>query len=154
MTEWWPLWKTRSDMKRSRRKRRKPVSLPIASMGDIAFLLIIFFLVCSEVSKDNSKINVLLPLSEHVKKTTVNVVARVAIDASGELYFDGARVDNAKDVEWGVRALLTNTVSDEQRHVQFKCDKTQPREVFEPVLQAIASAGGIIEAVGEIDKDQ
>ena len=47
---------------------------------------------------------------------------------------------SAKDVEWGVRALLTNTVSDDQRHVQFKCDKSQPRETFQPVLQAIAEA--------------
>lgn len=123
-------------------------------MGDIAFLLIIFFLVCSEASKENSSIKVDLPLSEHVEKTKAIVVARVAVDSSGDIYFDGTRVDNAKDVEWGVRALLTNTVSDEQRHVQFKCDKTQPREVFEPVLQAIASAGGIIEAVGENNNEQ
>lgn len=136
-------------MKRSRRKRRKPVTLPIASMGDIAFLLIIFFLVCSESVKDNSKVPVALPFSEHVEKTKATVVARVTIDDTGEIHFDGSRVDSAKDVEWGVRALLTNTVSDDQRHVQFKCDKSQPRETFQPVLQAIAEAGGIIEAVGE-----
>ena len=77
------------------------------------------------------------------------MVARVAIDSSGDIYFDGDRVDNAKDVEWGIRALLTRTVSDNQRHVQFKCDARLPRETFEPVLKAIAEAGGIIEAVGE-----
>jgi biopolymer transport protein ExbD len=135
-------------MKRSRKKRR-PVTLPIASMGDIAFLLIIFFLVCSEAVKDNSKVPVALPFSEHVEKTKATVVARVTIDETGGIHFDGSRVDSAKDVEWGVRALLTNTVSDDQRHVQFKCDKSQPKEVFQPVLQAIAEAGGIIEAVGE-----
>lgn len=117
-------------------------------MGDIAFLLIIFFLVCSEVSKEKN-IQVTLPVSEHVEKTKAIVVARVTVDDTGRIFFDGERVDNAKDIEWGVRALLANTVSDDQRHVQFKCDKAQPREVFEPVLQAIASAGGIIEAVGE-----
>jgi biopolymer transport protein ExbD len=136
-------------MKRSRRKKRKPIPVPVASMGDIAFLLIIFFLVCSEVSKDKHNLQVKLPFSEHVEKVRIPVVARVALDESGDIYFDGARVDSAKDVEWGVRALLANTVADEQRHVQFKCDKSQPREVFEPVLQAIATAGGIIEAVGE-----
>jgi biopolymer transport protein ExbD len=136
-------------MKRSRRKKRKPIPVPVASMGDIAFLLIIFFLVCSEVVKDNSNLPVALPVSEYVEKTKVTVVARVTIDETGGTYFDGARVDNAKDIEWGVRALLTNTVSDDQRHVQFKCDKSQPKEVFQPVLQAIAEAGGIIEAVGE-----
>jgi biopolymer transport protein ExbD len=118
-------------------------------MGDIAFLLIIFFLVCSEAVKDNSKVPVALPFSEHVEKTEATVVARVTIDENGEIHFDGSRVESAKDVEWGVRALLTNTVSDDQRHVQFKCDKSQPKEVFQPVLQAIAEAGGIIEAVGE-----
>lgn len=117
-------------------------------MGDIAFLLIIFFLVCSEASKDKSDLAVDLPNSEYVEKQKTTVVARVALDQLGEIYFDGLKVDSAKDVEWGVRALLTNTVADEQRHVQFKCDKTQPKEKFEPILQAIAEAGGIIEAVG------
>ena len=135
-------------MKRSR-KKRKPIPVPVASMGDIAFLLIIFFLVCSEAIKDNSKVPVELPVSEHVEKTKANVVARVTIDETGQIHFDGSLVEGAKDVEWGVRALLTNTVSDDQRHVQFKCDKSQPKEVFQPVLQAIAETGGIIEAVGE-----
>lgn len=121
-------------------------------MGDIAFLLIIFFLVCSEAVKDNSNLPVEPPTSEYVEKTKAKVVAYVAVDANGEIHFNGSRVDSAKDVEWGVRALLTNTVSDDQRHVQLKCDKTQPKEVFQPVLKAIAEAGGIIEAVGEIEK--
>ena len=131
------------------RKKRKKIPVPIASMGDIAFLLIIFFLVCSEVSKDKANLQVTLPSSKHVAKVKAQVVARVAVDEAGEIYFEGARVDSAKDVEWGVRALLTDTVSDDQRHVQFKCDSALPKEVFEPVLKAIASGGGIIEAVGE-----
>lgn len=135
-------------MKR-RKKKRRTIPIPVASMGDIAFLLIIFFLVCSEASKDNSKLKIEPPVSEHVKKTKAAVVARVDIDQNGQVYFDGAAVEDARAVEGGLRLLLTNTVSDEQRHVQFRCDKSQPREIFEPVLQAIASAGGIIEAVGE-----
>lgn len=137
--------------KRLQSKKRRSVPVPIASMGDIAFLLIIFFMVCSEVSKDKN-MAVLLPLSEHVKQIKVVVVARIAVDEKGEIYFDGTRVDNAKDVEWGVRALLTNTISDDQRHVQFKCDSALPKETFEPVIKAIASAGGIIEAVGELQQ--
>ena len=133
------------------RKRRKTVPVPIASMGDIAFLLIIFFLVCSEMSKDKNNLQVTLPFSEHVEKIEIPVVARVAVDENGEIYFDGARVDSAKDVEWGVRALLTNTVTDDQRHVQFKSDAKLPKETFEPVLKAIAEGGGIIEAVGELE---
>ena len=135
-------------MKRSRSKKRRKVQVPVASMGDIAFLLIIFFLLLSEFAKEKD-LPIALPESEQVEKTEAVVVARVAIDSSGDIYFDGDRVDNAKDVEWGIRDLLTRTVSDNQRHVQFKCDARLPRETFEPVLKAIAEAGGIIEAVGE-----
>ncbi len=136
-------------MKRSQRKKRKPIPVPIASMGDIAFLLIIFFLVCSEAIKDKSNLPVELPQSEHVATPKVTVAAYVTIDENGEIHFDGARVDSAKDIEWGVRALLTNTVSDDQRHVQFKCDKNQPKEIYQPVIQAIVEGGGILEAVGD-----
>lgn len=135
--------------KRSQRKKRRTVPVPIASMGDIAFLLIIFFLVCSEISRDNSNVQVELPYSEYVEKNEERTAARVAVDTNGEIYLDGTKVTNAKDVEWGVRAMLADTVSDDQRHVQFKCDATLPKEQFEPVLKAIAEAGGIIDAVGE-----
>jgi biopolymer transport protein ExbD len=124
------------------------VPVPTASMGDIAFLLIIFFLVCSEVSKDASDIEVTLPVSERVEKMKAAAAARVAIDQGGQIYFEGSQVENPKDVEWGVRALLANTVVDDQRHVQFRCDAAVTKEIFEPVLKAIAEGGGIIEAVG------
>ncbi|MFT5522098.1 MAG: biopolymer transport protein ExbD [Pirellulaceae bacterium] len=135
-------------MKPSRKKKRRKVQVPVASMGDIAFLLIIFFLLLSEFAKDKD-LAIDLPTSEQVQKTEVVVAARIAIDSEGVIYFDGDRVDNAKDVEWGVRALLSKTVADEQRHVQFKCDVSLSKATFEPVLKAIAEAGGIIEAVGE-----
>ena len=137
--------------KRLQSKKRRSVPVPIASMGDIAFLLIIFFMVCSEVAKDKN-MAVVLPLSEHVKKMEATVVARVAVDEKGEIYFDGVLVDGAKDVELRVSDLLTNTISDDQRHVQFKCDSALPKETFEPVIKAIAAGGGIIEAVGDLQQ--
>ena len=118
-------------------------------MGDIAFLLIIFFLVCSEISRDNSKVQLELPYSEYVEKNESRTAARVAVDADGQIFLDGINVPTAKDIEWGVRAILANTITDDQRHVQFKCDAMLPKEQFEPVLKAIAEAGGIIDAVGE-----
>ena len=139
-------------MKRLRnQKRNRTVPVPIASMGDIAFLLIIFFMVCSEISKEK-KLQITPPVSEHVEKNKYSPVARVALDEAGIIYFDGRPVDSAKDVEWGVRALLTNTVSEDQRRVQFTCDAALPKETFEPVLKAIAEGGGMIEAVGELTK--
>jgi biopolymer transport protein ExbD len=135
-------------VKRSRKKKRRTSEVPIASMGDIAFLLIIFFLLLSEFAKDKD-LPIHLPASAQVEKTKNGVAARVAIDSASVIYVDGSSVSSAEDVQWNVKALLANTVADEQRHVQFKCDAALPTETFEPVLTAIAEAGGIIDAVGE-----
>jgi len=117
-------------------------------MGDIAFLLIIFFLVCSEASQDASDIQVTLPASERVEKVKAPAAARIAIDKEGTIYFNGGRVDSAKEVETGVQIRLAGTVTEDQRHVQFRCDAGVTKEIFEPVLKAIAEGGGILEAVG------
>ncbi|MDA9934935.1 biopolymer transporter ExbD, partial [Rubripirellula sp.] len=85
-------------MKASRKKKRRKVQVPIASMGDIAFLLIIFFMLLSEFSKDKD-LPIELPRSDQVKKTEIVVVARVAVAADGVIYFDGDQVDSAKDIE-------------------------------------------------------
>jgi biopolymer transport protein ExbD len=137
-------------MARYKKKKRRTSSVPIASMGDIAFLLIIFFMLLSEFSKDKN-VKLALPLSEHVEKTKIQVAARVSIDEDGTIYMDGYKMANAKEIEIGVRAYLASKVTDDQRHIQFKCDKNLSKEVFEPVLQAIAEGGGIIDAVGEIE---
>lgn len=135
--------------KKLQSRKRKGVPVPIASMGDIAFLLIIFFMVCSKISKDNSNVNVVLPWSQFVEENEDQVVARVAIDEDGQIFLDGFVVESAKDVEWGLRALLADTVSNDQRMVQFKADANLPKEQFEPVLEAITTAGGQLMAVGE-----
>lgn len=136
-------------MKRYRdKKKRRNVPVPIASMGDIAFLLIIFFMLLSEFAKDKD-LELEPPISEKVVKAEVVVAARVAIDKYEQIYLDGQPVESPKDIEWGVRALLDKTVAEEQRHVEFKCHKSLPHRVYNPVVKAIAEGGGILEAVGE-----
>ena len=117
-------------------------------MGDIAFLLIIFFMVCSQVSKNKPKPKT-LPWSEWVEKREIEVVAYVEIDKDGNIYLDNHQYDSPKDIEWGIRALTANTTDDAERQVQFSCDTNLPKEQFEPVLEAIAAGGGILLAVGE-----
>lgn len=133
--------------RRRRRKKNRHIPIPVASMGDIAFLLIIFFMILGEFAKDKD-LPIELPDSEHVTQTKAVVAARVAMDGQGTIWFDGEPVSSSKDIEWGVRALLANTVRDDQRHVQFKCDRALRKEQFEPIIKAIVEGGGILEAVG------
>ena len=136
---------------RRKKKKRRTSSVPVASMGDIAFLLIIFFLVASEFNKDR-KVPMQLPKSVEAKQIKAKIVARVDIDSEGQIYLDGKPVIDAREVGVGLDILLQGTVSDVQRNVRFRCDEAQPKDVYGPVLQAIAEAGGIVNAVGKPDR--
>ncbi|MGB0766600.1 MAG: ExbD/TolR family protein [Phycisphaeraceae bacterium] len=142
-------------MSRRRRKnksKRRQVLIPVASMGDIVFMLIIFFILASEFDK-RKNLDLELTDSTQVKEPEHPIAARVAIDADAKLYFDGEPMDTVKSIEYAVSAKLINAESDEQRRIEFQCDKNLRKDQFEPVLKAIAEGGGIIEAVAEEIKE-
>jgi biopolymer transport protein ExbD len=136
---------------RRKKKKRRTSRVPVASMGDIAFLLIIFFLVASEFNKDR-EVQMEMPKSKAVDKIKAKIAARVDIDSEGQIFLDGKPVIDAREVGVGIEIMLQGTVSDVQRNVRFRCDASQPKEVYGPVLQAIAEAGGIVNAVGKPDR--
>jgi len=132
---------------RARRKKSTAISVPITSMGDIAFLLIIFFILCSTPARQMG-IKVNPPLSQFVAALKEAPVA-VAIESNGTIYLQGAKVPTAVSVEWGVTALLRNAKTDGERTVLFRCDRTVARSPYQPVMEAIVRGGGIIAAVGD-----
>lgn len=137
-----------SRRKRRNKNKRRKVLIPVASMGDIVFMLIIFFILASEFDKTKD-LDLELTESGQVKEPEFPIAARVAMDAEGQLFFDGQRMDSVKSIEYAVSAKVLNAESDEQRRVEFKCDKNLRKDQFEPVLKAIAEGGGIIEAVAQ-----
>lgn len=132
-------------MKRKRSKHL-PV-IPTTSMGDIAFLLIIFFMICSNFAKESS-ISLQPPRAadlDVVEETAISV----AIDRDGAIFLQGTRVPDAEAVKWGVASLLKDKATPKQRTVMFKCDSNAPLASFESVLESISEGGGIIAALGE-----
>ena len=137
---------TRDRRQRKRGRFRKRVGAPLTSMGDIAFLLIIFFLLCSNFAKDPANLDPPKAVDlEQIEQSRVSV----ALDKNGDIYLNGSKVQDRDELESGVRALLEDVDSREERIVQFKCHNEITRAQFEPVLDAIASAGGLLAAVGE-----
>ena len=67
-------------------KRRPPVEINSSSMADIAFLLLIFFLVTTTISMDKG-INVVLPAGESKKKVLQKDLTTIIVDDSGEAIF-------------------------------------------------------------------
>jgi len=142
-----------SRRRRLNKKKRRQVMIPLASMGDIVFMLIIFFILASEFDK-RKNLDIELTESAQVEEPEFPIACRVAMDADAKLYFDGELMDSVKSIEYAVQAKVLNAESDAQRRVEFQADKELRKDQFEPVLKAIAEGGGIIEAVAkEIKQD-
>jgi biopolymer transport protein ExbD len=130
-----------------RRRKKRDVAVPVASMGDIAFLLLIFFVLCSNFSQ---KVSVeLTPPKVRELPRMQDPQLSVAISKDGRIFLHNTEVPDAEAVEWGLAALLKDRSQPEQRIIMFKCDQKIEKEVFEPVLEAIAKAGGLIAAGGD-----
>ena len=127
-------------------KRHALPFVPTANLVDIAILLIIFYMACSNfVSQTATKVK--LPKAEALAAQQEPLVL-VAIDRQGQVYLQGRPVAVAA-VQSGVASLLQGKNTDALRMVMFRCDEAVTREVFEPVVSAIVEAGGLIMAVGE-----
>lgn len=130
-----------------RKSRRVAPAVPLASMGDIAFLLTIFFILTSNFAKDDTR-NIKPPSARELAQLE-NQNVSVSIDAEGGVFFNGRPVASPATIEAGVAGFLAGKKDPKDRMVVFRCDQGVDKKVFEPVLAAISKAGGVIAAVGE-----
>jgi len=131
---------------KARPKHELPV-IPTANLVDIAILLIIFYMACSNfVSKQAS--NLKLPKSPDIDRLNEPLIV-VAIDNTGGIRVQGQPVSGTADVESRVTELVRGQTDPEKRRVMFRCDAGIKHNVFAPVLEAIVAGGGIVTAVGE-----
>ena len=132
---------------KKRRRRRRAIIVPVVSMGDIAFLLIIFFILCSNIARE-AGITVTPPVAADLDQVDESTLV-VTVDGEGQLYFQGRKVHSADSLETEVAARLRNVTNEEGRRVLFRCDRAVDRTVFEPAMDAITRACGIVVAVGD-----
>jgi len=130
-----------------RKRRKASFIIPVVSMGDIAFLLIIFFMLCSHFAKEAGQ-TISPARSEDIDKLERARIL-VAVDADGVIYCDGGALGNADELESEVLALIGDAEAPELRSVQLKIDAAVKAEVYKPVLEALAKAGARIEFIGE-----
>jgi len=140
--------------RRGRRRRRISILVPVASMGDIAMLLMIFFFLCSEVVREPPGRRIALPRTVDAEQIKERGRAVVTIDAGGKIFLNREPVEDSEAVKWAVAALLEDVrrrkgrLDEADKIVIFKCDMNV-KNVFRPVLAAIAEGGGTIAAAGE-----
>ncbi|MEL0120882.1 MAG: biopolymer transporter ExbD [Opitutae bacterium] len=123
-------------MKLSRKKYE--ANVPSMAMGDIAFLLLIFFVILARV-QDDSHIQ-WEPARIAELDQAKNSKASVAIDADNKTYLNGREIGVAN-----LAASLSEILGDAEaghRMVLLKVHKDATATYFEPFIEAISEAGG------------
>ena len=129
--------------------------IPTANLVDIAILLIIFYMACSHfISGSAGKITP--PKSPGPRRTSTFTPPTSRPSTSPPRGPTCRPCVTSSQPSWppaaassGVAAIIKGRTNDDERTVMFKCDAGVNRAVFEPTLNAIVQAGGLILAVGE-----
>jgi biopolymer transport protein ExbD len=123
-------------MKFTRRKLNAEV--PSVAMGDIAFNLLVFFVILAR-AQDDSHIQWQPAVSKRVEATEHGRVT-VLIDKESRLYLNGQELGVAQ-LSGRISELLGNDPAG-KRWVKLKVHKEATAQRFEPVIEAISEAGG------------
>lgn len=112
--------------------------VPSMAMGDIAFNLLIFFVILARVQDDSHlKWN---PATAPNLEASGHSRVSVLIDIDGDLYLNGQQV-GVSQLAPTIEAMLGNKQQGE-RTVLLKVHNETVAQRFEPVIEAISEAGG------------
>jgi len=124
------------------RKSAPAVSVPTASMGDIAFLLTIFFILTTNFVRERN-IQLKDPMSRDIKPLKEPQVF-VSVDKLGNIWLQG-QMTSPEALESQVKSL---TAAKNDKRVKLRVDKDLPQEKYGPVFLALSRAGVEIALVG------
>jgi biopolymer transport protein ExbD len=85
-------------------KRKKEVEIPTSSLADIAFLLLVFFLVTTTVDVDKG-LSLVLPEKGQEKKVRQKNIASLLINADGQIMLNEEPVE-LRQIKDRVRLML------------------------------------------------
>jgi biopolymer transport protein ExbD len=141
-------------MKIARRKLK--VEIPTVAMGDIAFNLLVFFVILAR-SQDDSHVQ-WDPAQSGKVENVGNPRVSVSVEKENPenpnnppRTFLNGRPISLGELSTGIENLLGNAPAGERR-VLLKISKETPAATFEPILEAVSQAGGEIVHVLEEDK--
>lgn len=119
-------------------RKRFQATVPSVAMGDIAFNLLIFFVILAR-AQDDSHLKwqpASTPKVEAVKNAGVSVV----IDIGNKLYLNGQEIGESQ-LASAIEKLLGSAPAG-KRTVLLKVHRDTTALRFEPVIEAVSQAGG------------
>ena len=124
-----------------RRTNKLLVEPPASATGDIAFNLIIFFLVCASVQPDSGRSQT-IPRSDEQQQEQQDTNIEVTLTRN-VVMLDGLQREDA-DFFSLMQEKLLNKVRDEDRVVIVKSEPNTPYSRWIKFTELIEQAGGII----------
>ena len=118
------------------------------AMGDIAFLLLIFFVILAK-AQDVSHLR-WEPAADEELEQAKNYKASVVIDVKNKTYLNGRPIAQAQ-LEGALGELLGDA-EPSKRTVLLKVHKDATVLQFEPVIEAVSKSGGEIHHVLEQER--
>lgn len=127
-------------MRVHRRERPLPAVIPTASMADIAFLLIVFFMVTTAYSLDRTQME--LPATAEQDQTAKGA-AIISITADPAFRFSAGEEDTAPvDGLEGLAAAIRGVTAANRLHpFVIKADRRVKYKVIDDVLEQLRLAG-------------
>jgi biopolymer transport protein ExbD len=135
---------------RDKWERKKPTTgeLPMAAMPDIAFLLLIFFMVSTTFLVSRT-LEVELPAysKQRTREKTKRVSVFLAADSLRVKYGDEAQNLDMRELEGYVRNVLASAEEASERVVLLEVHDECPYDRVVEVFDAIRAAGGYVSLV-------
>lgn len=118
------------------------------AMGDIAFNLLIFFVILAK-AQDDSHLQWDPARAENLQQSGFSQVS-VVIDNENKLYLNGQQTGQAM-LQGSIETILGNSPTG-SRTVLLKVHKDAVHRLFAPVIEAISKAGGELVHIVEDEK--
>jgi len=119
-------------------RKKMNCEVPSVAMGDIAFNLLIFFVILAKAT-DDSHLKWSAAVTPKVESAGQSKVS-VLVDVNNKLYLNGGEIGIAQ-LKTGIEKELKSAPAG-QRTVLLKIHQSTSANRFQPIIEAVSEAGG------------
>jgi biopolymer transport protein ExbD len=120
------------------KRRHLEAGAPVVAMADIAFNLVLFFIILAR-TQDDSDLQWEPARGTHLESISLSKVS-VTVNKEGKVYLNHHPI-NLTEIAPKIQELLGNEEQG-KRTVLLKIHKDTQAAVFEPIIEAVSQAGG------------
>ncbi len=119
-------------------RKKMNCEVPSVAMGDIAFNLLVFFVILAKAT-DDSHLNWQPATTPKVEQAS-NARVSILVDIQNKLYLNGREIGQAQ-LKSAIERELTGAGAG-NRTVLLKVHKDTQATRFQPIIEAVSEAGG------------